>query len=131
VVERLRRFMASLQATEAHTSPEAGDPRLRGRTYAVPFEQVWQAALRLADGGLGGWVLVSADDQAGVINAEAANALLRRTDDVEVRILLDADAQTRVDARSVSRVEKADLGANARRLVRFFDGLDRALGLAG
>jgi uncharacterized protein (DUF1499 family) len=50
---------------------------------------------------------------------------------VEVRILLDADAQTRVDARSVSRVEKADLGANARRLVRFFDGLDRALGLAG
>jgi hypothetical protein len=131
VVERLRRFVTALQATEARTSPKAEDPRLKGRTYAVPFERVWQAALRLADGGLRGWVLVSADDQAGVINAEAANVLLRRTDDVEVRVQLDADAQTRVDARSTSRVEKADLGANARRLVKFFESLDRAVGLAG
>lgn len=128
MIERLRRIASALQATGARTAADSDDPRLRGRTYAVPFEQVWQAALRLADAGLGGWVLVSADDDAGVINAEATNLLLRRTDDIEVRIVLDADAQTRVDARSASRQEKADLGSNARRLRKFFEALDRAVG---
>jgi hypothetical protein len=41
----------------AATAPDSTDRRLRGRTYAVPFEHVWQAARSLAGGGLRGWTL--------------------------------------------------------------------------
>lgn len=113
----------------AVTSPVAEDPDLRGRTYAIPYEQVWRAARRLAGGGLRGWKLVDADDYDGLIRAEARSRLLRRVDDVVIRITLDANAQTRVDARSSSRGSRGDLGSNARRLRRFFAALDEALGV--
>jgi hypothetical protein len=123
-----QRLKRALTRVAAETSPDADDPRLRGRTYAVPFEEVWQAALALARGGLRGCRLRSADDLAGIINVEAANALLRSTDDVRIRISLDQNAQTRVDARSALRRGRADLGTNARRLARFFALLDRKVG---
>ena len=111
----------------AATAAAAPDPHLRGRTYAVPFERVWQAALALAGGRLRGWRVVDADDQEGVIRAEARRRFGRACDDVIVNIGLDADAQTRVDAVSSAREGWTDLGANARRLRRFFRALDRAV----
>lgn len=116
-----------LTRSSAATSPEHEDPRLRGRTYAIPFDRVWRAALHLASGGLGRWRMVEADDQRGVIKAEASRLLTGSVDDVLVRISLDRDGQTRVDARSAARNERADLGANARRLRRFFRALDERL----
>lgn len=69
-----------------------------------------------------------ADDVTGVIRAEARTPVFRFVDDVEIRIGLDADAQTRVDLTSASRVGRWDLGTNARRIRGFLRGLDRRLG---
>jgi hypothetical protein len=109
------------------TAPDHWDPRLRGRTYAIPFEQVWQAALHLASGGLRRWHMVHSDDYEGIINAEAKTLFLRFVDDVEIRVWLDDDAQTRVDLVSASRKGKADFGTNARRIARFLRALDKRL----
>lgn len=123
----LRRLIRGLTANVAETAPAAEDPRLRGRTYAIPFDAVWRAASDLADGGLRGWSLITADDYDGVIHAESRTLLLRFVDDISIRIHLDENAQTRVDARSASRKGKADFGTNARRVARFMRALDRRL----
>jgi hypothetical protein len=123
-VSRLDRVKRALSENAAETSPQAEDARLRGRTYAVPFEDVWRAALGLADGGRRGWRLISADDETGEIVAEARTLVFGFVDDVTLRIVLDADAQTRIDMRSASRTGRADLGTNARRIADFFRRLD-------
>ncbi len=115
-----------LTENAARTEAASPDPRLRGRTYAIPFERVWRAALALA-AEPPGWRVVGADDLEGVIRAETTSRLFHRLADVQIRVTLDENAQTRVDARSASRTARADLGANARRLRRFFRRLDRAL----
>lgn len=111
----------------AFTSPGSPDARLRGRTYAIPFEDVWQASVELIDGGLKRWKLLEADDQEGIIRGVARGRLDRFTSAITVRITLDPDAQTRVDALSASRTGRADLGVNARRLHRYFRALDARL----
>jgi len=109
----------------AATAREAPDERLRGRTYAIPFEDVWQAALRLA-GRKRGWRVLGSDDLQGVIRAEA-RTVLGFTHDVVITVKLDENAQTRVDLVSASRVGKADFGKNARRVGAFLRALDREL----
>lgn len=109
----------------AATAPNAADPSLRGRTYAIPFEDVWQAALRLAAGGLSGWTLRTHDDADGLIRART-HGLGGTMHAIVVRIFLDADAQTRVDAEAVAEGPR-DFGAARRRLRRFFTALDRAV----
>jgi uncharacterized protein (DUF1499 family) len=121
-------FVRGLTRNTAVTSPDAEDPRLLGRTYAIPFEEVWRASLDLVDGGLPRWELVEADDQEGLIRGVAHGRMERFTSDITLRITLDRDAQTRVDATAASRVGRADLGANARRLHRYFTTLDRRIG---
>lgn len=111
----------------AFTSPRARDPRLRGRTYAIPFEDVWQSTTTLVGGGLNRWELLEADDQEGIIRGVARGRFERSGSAVTIRITLDANAQTRVDALSASRVGRADLGANARLIRRYFRALDRLL----
>ena len=109
------------------TAREHTDVRLRGRTYSIPFEDVWSAANALVTVGLRGWRLVSADDEEGTITAEATTFLGKKLDDVVIRITLDENAQTRVDARASAREGGADWGRNARRLRRFFGALDSAV----
>jgi hypothetical protein len=115
-----------LGETGAQTNPASSDPDLCGRTWAVPFEEVWEAAVRLMSGGLRGCTLLRANDRDGIIIAEARARFLG-VSDLTISIVLDADAQTRVDARSVSREGKADLGTNARRLRTFFRMLEDRL----
>lgn len=117
----------ALSRNQAQTSIDEADPRLRGRTYAVPFEQVWQAATALASGGLRRWRMIESDDYEGIIHAEAQTFLWRYVDDVTITIRLDHDAQTRVDVHSRSRKGSADLGTNARRIGKFFRALDQRL----
>ena len=45
---------AAIRSNKVVTEYDHWDPRLRGRTYSIPFEQVWQASLALAKGGKGG-----------------------------------------------------------------------------
>ena len=117
----------ALTVNIAETAQAHEDVRLRGRTYAIPFEDVWNAAHTVATVALHGWRIVSSDDQAGVIKAEATTRFGRKIDDVWIRISLDENAQTRVDARSAARQGRGDWGRNARRLNRFFRALDHAV----
>ncbi len=113
----------------AETRPDSPDSRLRGRTYAIPFDQVWNAALLVAEEDVKRWEVVSWDDRSGTIVIEAQTRLLRWIDDVRVHVSLDSDAQTRVDVTSISRKGYFDLGQNARRIGRFCKLLDGRLGV--
>lgn len=108
----------------AFTSPSATDPRLTGRTYAVPFDEIWQASSDLVGGDLKRWEVTEADDQDGVIRGVAHGRTSRFTSTITVRITLDRDAQTRVDAMAASHTGRGDLGVNARHLDHFFTALD-------
>ncbi|HEX6066804.1 MAG TPA: DUF1499 domain-containing protein [Longimicrobiales bacterium] len=120
-----RRMGYALTRNRAATGHDHWDPRLRGRTYHIPFEQVWQAALALASGELRRWKVVQADDTEGIIDAESKTFLMRYVDDVRIHVYLDEDAQTRVDLVSQSRKGRADFGTNARRAAHFLRALDR------
>lgn len=111
------------------TTPDASDPRLRGRTYTVPFEEVWQAALALTGGGLFRWSRHDADDTEGVILA-STKSLAGAVHDIMIRITLDENAQTRVDASAQARKPLTDMGRSRRRLRRFFRALDRRIARA-
>ena len=82
------------------TNPVASAPRLRGRTYAIPFGIVWHAALSVAREEMRGWTVIGADDELGIIEIESARILGRQPLKVEVVIGLDGNGQTRVDLRS-------------------------------
>jgi hypothetical protein len=115
-----------LPRIDARTAPTHEDVRLRGRTYAIPFEDVWQAALALVDGAQSGWRLIDQDDHDGVITAEAHRRFPAATDRVVLRIGLDANAQTRVDAAAAAWGEsRISVRRTTRHLARFFDALDR------
>lgn len=122
----MRRLIAGLTRNRAWTDPDSPDRRLRGRSYAIPFAEVWAAAVETAR-SRPRWTVTEADARGGVIEAEARTALWRFVDDVEVRVRLDGDGLTRVDATSASRIGSADLGTNARRIARFLHALDRRL----
>ena len=122
----MRRLIRALTRNRAWTDPGSPDRRLRGRANAVPFAEVWRAALETARAHPR-WTVTTTDTRSGVIEAEARTALWRFVDDVQVRVWLDDDGSTRVDLTSQSRVGGADLGTNARRIARFLHALDRRL----
>lgn len=109
------------------TSPEDPDRRLVGRTYAIPFEDVWQASLALTGGLLRGWHIVHADDQGGRIQALSRPLLFGPATEIWVEIGLDANGQTRVDLQAGSQTEKGDLGRSRRAVGSFLRRLDRQL----
>lgn len=119
-------LLTALTRSRAFTDPEAEDPRLRGRAYPIPFARVWEAVLRVAR-ARPRWTVLETHPATGELHAEARTLLWRFTDDVWIRVSLDAAGQTRVDVTSASRVGKADFGVNARRIARFLHALDRHL----
>jgi uncharacterized protein (DUF1499 family) len=119
-------LLRALTTNRAFTDAEADDPRLRGRSYAVPFAEVWAVALDIAQ-KTRGWTIVNSDPRAGEIVAEATTRLWRFTDDVWIRLSLDEEGQTCVEMISASRKGAADLGTNARRIARFLRSLDARL----
>ncbi|MGH7469541.1 MAG: DUF1499 domain-containing protein [Longimicrobiales bacterium] len=121
-----RQLVRAISAKKAETAAEDVDPRLRGRTYAIPFDEVWETALALVKRRRS-WHVVTVDDEEGVIRVEAKTFLFRLIADVEIRITLDENAQTRVDSSSASRRGFADWGVNARRIGRFMRKLDKTL----
>jgi hypothetical protein len=124
----LNPILRGLTTNSAETDPHATDRRLVGRTYTIPFDDVWSAVVALAGGGLLGWSMVSANDQTGTISAESTTLMLRFVDDVEIHVGLDENAQTRVDVRSASRKGRGDLGRNRRTIGKLLHRLDKRLG---
>lgn len=123
-------LFAALTRNRARTSPEAADPRLRTRRYAVPYRAVWEAAVATA-GAMPRWTLTAHDPRSGRLQAEARTPVFGFTDDVSVTLALDAEGMTVVDVASASRVGRADLGVNARRIRRYLRRLDRAIARGG
>lgn len=120
-------MLQGLMSREARTDACANHPDLRGRTYAIPFAAVWDAAVSLADGGLRGWKVVGTDDCTGLIVADVDGGLLPFPSRVEISIGLDDNAQTRVDASARGRSGGVNPGFGALRIRRLLRFLDRAL----
>jgi hypothetical protein len=123
----LRELLLALREERADTNPSSSDGRLLGRTYAIPFEHVWNAAVGVAREGMRGWSVAGTDDLAGLIIASTMTRIFDIRDDVRIRIRLDENGQTRVDVSSKSRNEKPSLGRHRRTIGRFLARLDQRL----
>lgn len=119
-------LLAAFIRNAAETEPNAADPRLRTRFYPLSLETVWGAVVRLVD-AQEGWTVRDVRPDSGLIEVEARTRLLRFTDDVTVRVRQGSGRRIAVDLTSRSRLGKADLGTNARRIGRFLDALDAEL----
>jgi len=105
-----------LAAVQQQAYPEVKTRRLNDAPQAVFDRAVAQVQAN-------GWELVNADAQAMRIEATETTLLWRFKDDVVIRILAAEGGGSTVDMRSVSRIGRSDLGANAKRIERFMDGL--------
>ncbi len=88
-------------------------PDLRSVDLETAPAQTFERALAAIEAM--GWELVDEEAAAGRIEATATTFWFGFEDDVVVRIR-PADGGSRVDVRSVSRVGRGDVGANARRI---------------
>ncbi len=116
------------EAIGTATDPWSEDPRLWGRTYAIPFDTVWRAARALADGEVRGWTLIRDDDREGVIQAVSLTFPRRKLDEVTITVRLDENAQTRVDMRCRRAEGSPERPRHQRMIDRFLDRLDHAVG---
>lgn len=123
----MNRLVIALTEKEAATAPDAEDPRLRGRTYSIRFEDVWQASISVIRRRLRGWTLVLDNDRAGRIDALTTTLFGRLETEVVVMVGLDENGQTRVDVTARSRTERRDWGRSRRLIGRFTAKLDREL----
>jgi uncharacterized protein (DUF1499 family) len=72
-----------------------------------------------------GWEVAAADPATGRLEATATTPWFGFRDDVVVRVA-PTPTGSRIDVRSVSRVGKSDLGANAKRIRSFLARLGHA-----
>ena len=87
-----------------------------GIAHASAQEPAFARALEVARAM--GWEIYHQDRNAGVIEAVDSTRIMAFKDDVVIR-LQAAGEGTRIDLRSVSRVGRSDLGANAERIRAF------------
>jgi uncharacterized protein (DUF1499 family) len=100
-------------------------PGLQPRRYPQDPSTVFRAIQAVA-GTRPGWRITMADPVKGLLHAEAHVQLTPFTDDVTLWVEpLDSGSQVRM--RSHSRVGRADLGVNARRIRAFLSALDHEL----
>jgi uncharacterized protein (DUF1499 family) len=85
---------------------------------ARAFARVQEAVASL------GWDVAAADPEAGRLEATDTTRWYGFKDDIVIRVRSDG-AGSRIDVRSLSRVGRSDLGANARRIRRFRAALGR------
>jgi uncharacterized protein (DUF1499 family) len=126
------RFVAVLPRRQGAPNPaEPGGPAVAARQRAgypdlaparlpAPPDRVLARAVAVARGL--GWEIVATAPAEGRLEATARTRWLGFRDDVVVRVRPDG-AGSRVDVRSVSRVGRSDLGANARRIREFLAAL--------
>jgi uncharacterized protein (DUF1499 family) len=76
-----------------------------------------------------GWIIGAANADTGAIEATDSSFWYGFTDDIAIRVRPDG-AGAHVDMRSVSRVGRSDLGANARRMRPYLEELRTQLAAA-
>ena len=101
----------------------AAYPDIATLVSAQSLEETFNLALRTAREL--GWDVYRDDLNAGYIEAVATTAIMGFKDDIVIRVRTNANG-TLVDLRSVSRVGRSDLGANAARIRKFADAFAAA-----
>ncbi|MGH7483923.1 MAG: DUF1499 domain-containing protein [Longimicrobiales bacterium] len=96
-------------------------PDIRPLRMARPPAQAFELALAAARDM--GWEIVASDEADGRIEATATTTWFGFEDDVVVRVSPAGDG-SRIDVRSVSRVGRGDVGANAKRVRAYIDRLE-------
>jgi uncharacterized protein (DUF1499 family) len=108
---------------ELAAQQKKGYPDIAPATLPLPPRAAFDLALALAR--TAGWEIVAAVPEDNRIEATATTDWFGFKDDMVIRIR-PADGGSRVDMRSVSRVGRSDLGANARRIREFLRQLAAA-----
>jgi uncharacterized protein (DUF1499 family) len=111
---------ADYGGAEVAAAQARGYPDIKPRLLALAREQAFDRALATARAM--GWEIVDANAAAGRIEATATTAWFGFKDDVVVRVVSEG-AGSRVDVRSVSRVGRSDVGANAQRIQEYLSKL--------
>ncbi len=97
-------------------------PDIAPLIIALPPAQAFERA-RAAVQSMG-WQVVSADSAKGFIEATDTTLWFGFKDDIVIRITPQGNG-SRVDLRSLSRVGKSDVGANAHRIRRFLTAMKK------
>ena len=105
---------------EIAAAQRLGYPDIQPRELALAPTDAFARALAAAKAM--GWEMVDADASKGMIEATATTLWFGFKDDVAIRITPTA-AGSRIDMRSVSRVGRSDVGANAARIRKYFGKL--------
>ena len=92
-------------------------PDIVPQRFDEPVSEVYARALAAAESL--GWEIVSADPEAARIEATDTTFWFRFKDDVVIEIMPDGNGSV-LQARSLSRVGRSDVGKNAARLREFF-----------
>jgi uncharacterized protein (DUF1499 family) len=108
---------AAYGGTEIAKQQNQAYPDIKPLVLKTPPAETVQKAIDAARSL--GWEIVSTDAPAGRIEATDTSMWFGFKDDVVVRVLPDPSGGSRVDVRSVSRVGKGDIGANAKRVREF------------
>ncbi len=107
---------------------QAAYPDVQPLTFAASPADVFVAAREAAASM--GWELVAADSASGRIEATATTTWFGFKDDIVVRVRAEGTG-TRVDVRSVSRVGRSDVGANAARIRAYAQALSERVASLG
>jgi uncharacterized protein (DUF1499 family) len=112
---------AAVYAGEETAAQQRGAyPEIKPQVLPVLPDEAFGRALAVARKM--GWEIVAAEKGKGRIEATDTTFWFGFKDDVVIRIQ-PAEAGSRVDVRSTSRVGVGDLGVNAARIRRFLEGL--------
>lgn len=104
------------RSPEVDAAQRAAWPELRTLQSPLPPEAAFRAAAATARAL--GWQVQAEDPAQGLIEASSTTFWFGFVDDVVIRVRPHAGGSS-VDLRSVSRVGRGDLGANAKRIARF------------
>ncbi len=72
-----------------------------------------------------GWEIITQDGEQGIIEAVDTTLLWAFKDDVVIRIQ-ETETGSKIDLRSISRIGGSDLGANAKRVIKFITSFEKA-----
>ena len=110
------------KAAELAEVQNAAYPNVKTLYTELPVPDAHARALELIEAN--GWELVNDDPENGIIEATDTTLLWGFKDDVVIRIT-EQQYRRAVDMRSVSRIGRSDLGANARRIEKFLQEFEK------
>ncbi len=116
---------AAYGGPEVAAQQRAAYPDVAPADFPISPEAAFEAALAATRDS--GWDVVAAEEAAGRIEASDRTFWFGFVDDIVIRVR-PTDVGSRVDVRSVSRVGKSDVGANAARIRAYLADLRDQIG---